>query len=438
MRLHRLVKVVPVLLFLERKSHMVNSTPSPAPKYRHYRPKDLAVVRLNGKDIYLGKHDSPESWEKYYRLVAEWLSAGRPAPKSPIPAEARQSVPPSISVNEMLLSYWQHVTAYYRDGDRPSKEVSCLKYALRPLKSLYGTTPAKDFGPKSLKAVRQHMIGQDICRNQINARVYRIRRAFRWAVSEELIPASVYESLRTVTGLQRGRSAARESDPVKPVPLEHVQAVLPFVSPQISAMIRLQLVTGMRAGEVVIMRPGDIEKAGDTWIYRPSDHKTQYLGVEKLVPLGPQAQDLLRGFLDRPDDAFMFSPAESAGWRSEQRVEHRDPNRKTPIYPSELRARERRKQAKKQETPKRPLRDRYDVDSYRRAVTYGIEKAARNGVEVPHWHPHQLRHTRATEIRKQYGIEGAQVALGHQSADVTQIYAERNLALAMRIARETG
>ena len=134
----------------------------------------------------------------------------------------------------------------------------------------------------------------------------------------------------------------------------------------------------------------------------------------------------------------MFSPRETAAWRSEQRVEKRDPNRKTPVYPSELRARERRKQAKQQVASKRPLRDRYDVDSYRRAITYGIKKAGQAGIEIPHWHPHQLRHTRATEIRKQYGIEGAQVALGHQSADVTQVYAERNLALAMRIAQETG
>ena len=237
---------------------MAHSTTSPAPKYRHYRPKGLAVVRLSGRDIYLGKYDSPESWEKYHRLIAEWLSSGRTAPRLPICDDSSETVLSDISINELLLAYWQHVTAYYRNGDRPSKEVSCLKYALRPLKSLYGTTLAKEFGPKSLKALRQHMIEQDICRNQINARVCRIRRAFRWAVSEELIPASVYESLKTVAGLQRGRSEARESDPVKPVPVGDVQAVLPFVSPQVGAMIQLQLVTGMRAGEVVIMRPADI------------------------------------------------------------------------------------------------------------------------------------------------------------------------------------
>ncbi len=46
------------------------------PKYRHYRPKDLGVVRLDGRDIYLGAFNSPESWEKYHRLIAEWLNCG--------------------------------------------------------------------------------------------------------------------------------------------------------------------------------------------------------------------------------------------------------------------------------------------------------------------------------------------------------------------------
>ena len=56
------------------------------PKYRHYKPKDLAVVRIDGKDHYLGRYDSAESWEKYHRLVAEWLSrpSGAPPP-SPAP-----------------------------------------------------------------------------------------------------------------------------------------------------------------------------------------------------------------------------------------------------------------------------------------------------------------------------------------------------------------
>lgn len=58
--------------------------------------------------------------------------------------------------------------------------------------------------------------------------------------------------------------------------------------------------------------------------------------------------------------------------------------------------------------------------------------------QIPHWFPLQLRHSRATEVRKAFGLEGAQVALGHANASVTEVYAERNLGLAIEIAKRTG
>jgi integrase len=58
--------------------------------------------------------------------------------------------------------------------------------------------------------------------------------------------------------------------------------------------------------------------------------------------------------------------------------------------------------------------------------------------QIPEWSPNQLRHTTATEIRRAFGLEAAQVALGHAAADVTQIYAEKNLALASEVMRKIG
>jgi site-specific recombinase XerC len=54
------------------------------------------------------------------------------------------------------------------------------------------------------------------------------------------------------------------------------------------------------------------------------------------------------------------------------------------------------------------------------------------------WNPHQLRHTRATAIRKEFGIEAAQVVLGHADCKVTQVYAERDFELAARVMKEIG
>ena len=86
-------------------------------------------------------------------------------------------------------------------------------------------------------------------------------------------------------------------------------------------MIMLQRLSGMRAGEMVIMRPCDIDTSGDIWIYEPSDHKGRWRGHRKQIPLGPEAQRILQPFLNRDPQAFLFSPQEAEAWR----LEHRPP-----------------------------------------------------------------------------------------------------------------
>ena len=231
---------------------------------------------------------------------------------------------------------------------------------------------------------------------------------------------------------------ARETEPVRPVPDLHVAIVLPFVSPVVAAMVKLQRLSGMRAGEIVLMRPCDIDTSGDIWIYEPSDHKGRWRGHRKQVPLGPEAQKILQPFLNRDPQAFLFSPRKpklgvwSIGPLPRPGAE--DENLSLRIERRQKLKGARRKQRK----PKRPKRDRYDTNSFRRAIEYGLKKAKKAGFVVPHWHPHQLRHNRGTEVRRKYGIEAAQVALGHARADVTEVYAEKNLEQARHIAKEMG
>ena len=282
------------------------------------------------------------------------------------------------------------------------------------------------------------MIESGLSRGVINNRIGRIKRMFKWAVAEELVPSSVYHGLQAVAGLSFGRTSARETEPVRPVPDLYVAAVLPFVSPHVAAMIKLQRLTGMRPGELVIMRPCDIDTSGDIWIYEPFDHKGRWRGHRSRFRWGPRPSESCEPFLNRDPQAFLFSPAEAERWRLENRPPYHGRQRKTPLYPSELRRRQKLKEARRRQKPKRPKGDRYDTNSYRRAIDYGLQKAKKAGFVIPHWHPHQLRHNRGTEVRRKYGIEAAQVALGHARADVTQVYAEKNMELAVRIAKEMG
>ena len=70
------------------------------PSYRQRKPKNLGVVRINGHDEYLGPYDSDESWEKYHRLVAEWLSNPQ---KEPERAKETDSSDGPFTVKELIF-----------------------------------------------------------------------------------------------------------------------------------------------------------------------------------------------------------------------------------------------------------------------------------------------------------------------------------------------
>ena len=192
-------------------------------------------------------------------------------------------------------------------------------------------------------------------------------------------------------------------------------------------MIRLLRLTGMRPSEVTQLQMSDIDTSGEIWLFEPSQHKNRWRGHRRIIPLGPKAQALIKPFAELQTIGFLFSPSAA----EERRNSLRRKARVTSMTPSQAKR-------KPKAHPKRPKRDHYDVDSFRRAITYGIKKAGKAGVKIPHWFPYQLRHSRATEVRRLHGIEGAQVSLGHARVDVTEIYAEKNLELALAIAREAS
>jgi integrase len=414
------------------------------PSYRHHKPSGQAVVTLSGRDIYLGKYNSAASRAEYNRLVSEWMAHGGRLP---------QNQASDLTVTELVAAFWKFAQLYYRAPDgRPTSEVANYKTLLRRLKVLYGRTRAADFGPLSLKALRQGLIDHGLARRTINQAVNRIRHVFKWGVENQLVEPGVFHGLQAVAGLRFGRSGAKETAPVKPVPAVFVDAVLSSVSPQVAVMIQLQCITGMRSGEVTIMRACDINTSGRVWVYTPERHKTAWHGHDRHVYLGPKAQGLIKPFLKADLQAYLFSPAEAEVERNEARFGVFSAGRKTPVFPSELKVRERRRASRKGTARKRPWREHYDTASYLRAVTRGIESANKarlaearsKGIDadrvdlVPHWHPHQLRHNAATALRREHGIEVARIILGHRSAAITEVYAEVDHARAIDVMGRIG
>jgi integrase len=301
------------------------------------------------------------------------------------------------------------------------------------------------------------MIDSGWTRKTINKQVGRVQRIFRWGVSKELIEPGTYQRLKALDGLRQGRTRAKDRGPVMPVVDDVVDATLEHLGPIVGDMVRLQRLTGCRPDEVCGIRPCDVSRSADVWVYRPESHKTQHHGRERLVFIGPKAQAILAPYLLRETTAYCFTPAEA----EEQFRRAKSLTRRTPLSCGN------RSGSKVVRHPQRRPGDRYDANSYRRAIHRACDAAfippellrrkagetkqtwlarltdkqrheLRTWQSSHRWSPNRLRHAAATEIRSRFGLEAAQVTLGHAAADVTQIYAERDMTLAVRVAREVG
>lgn len=408
------------------------------PSLGHHKPTGQAYVRLNGQMLYLGPWGRPDTTQRYLREIAEWIARGRQLKVSPH----------EITVMELCAAYSEHAQSYYLKPDgAPTSELQRINMALRGLKGMYGDMPAAQFGPNALRALRESWVNKEIesknthvkkrlSRKTVNDYAAEVKRCFKWGVSHELIPGTVYHALAALEGLRQGRSEARETAPVKPVLQKYIDAAKKHTSRQVAALIDLQLLTAARSGELLGLRPIDFDTSGKVWRATIRDHKTAYYGKERVLYFGPKAQALVKDFMgDRPLDACLFSPREAETERYANAKDHRH-------------------QEVEQPKTERRLRDRYTPDTYRQAIEYACRNAAKEAAKAAGkegdteylkdlvkkylWTPHRLRHNAATEIRRQYGLEAAQVMLGHARADVTQIYAEINSHKALEIAAQMG
>jgi len=240
------------------------------PKYCHHKASGQGFAILNGKQVYFGEYGTPESQQAYDEAIAKWR-------------ELHATPNQTTTIGQLAVLYIeQHATDYYSPG-----ELVNYKCALKVMVGLFRTTRVCDFGPKKLKAVQDALVKKHV-RIQVNNSLSRIKRMFEWGVAQEIDPATTFVALKTVKNLKRGRSKAKEGQPVLPVPQEHLDATIPQLTPPVAAMVRLQLLTGMRPGEVLKMTAGDIDTTGEVWIYKPSTHKNAWRGKKRLIPIGPR------------------------------------------------------------------------------------------------------------------------------------------------------
>lgn len=356
------------------------------PKIYLHKPTGRARVRLLGRDWYLGPWGSPQAQAEYARLLAEY-QAGRLA----VPGTK-----PALLVADVVAMWWEEVAGKYSARGR---EANHFRASLQPLLALYATLPAAEFSSLRLEDLRGAMTRGDWpggpalqvpprqgwCRNTCNRRCGRIKTVWRWAERRGHVPPGSWSNLCALPAIAINDASVRHTKRRRACTREELDLVMAECNRAVRAMLLLMWHTGMRCGEVRIMKGEDLEQRPQgPWIYRPREHKNDWRGQSRLVYLGPAARAVILPFL-------LESPA-------------------GPLF--------------------RPQR-RGDGPHFAATTFSQAVRRASLDAGVPGFTAYQLRHAAKARFTRELGLDGARAALGQKSIGTTNDYAE---ALDMTLA----
>lgn len=338
----------------------------------------LFAKDLNGQQRWFGHTDDPGSRQKYADFIGEIQQGGTTTAAKQVPGNR-----PSKSVNELCIKFLtDHATRYKTEDGKPSAEVDCFKSAISHLRTLFGETPANDFGPLRLRAVRESMVNAGWSRQWINKQVQRIRLIFNIGQSFEMVDKVVALSLKDVPALIPGETTAHETEPRKSVPEADLAKVRKILQERHRDVFDLLLLTGARPGEIIGLTTGAIERTEDVWRAELKRHKTSRIGKSRTIYFNHAAQLILRKYLTT--------------------------NRAEKLFPFQ-----------------------------RKEYSSTIQRACKRA-EVTPFTPHALRHTVATRLADEVGTEGAQRLLGHATKAMTEHYSKAAERVAIKAAQHLG
>lgn len=340
------------------------------PTYRLWKTRGQGYTVHQGRRTYFpGPYGSDESLEAFRRFC-------------------RSLEPSSVTLEDLAHSYLEHCGRVFGKETRTS--TGNARDAIREVLEVHQDLRASDFSPKRLKAVLDAMVAKGLARATINTRLGWVRAWIRWAVSEELVPVTVLQSLQTVRGVPRWRGVAPEPKDRSGLVWTDVEGLLGDLPDSVRAMVLFQWWTGARSGNVVRARPEEFSEGPDgLLVWTPKTHKTEWRGKSLTVFVGPRCRAEVGSWLKKGPWCFPTGSRRGLG--------------------------------------------RYTVQSYRRAI---VRAQKRTGGKL--WTPHQLRHARAQLVRDSLGIEAAQAVLGHAHLSATALYAAKVLQEGRRAALAMG
>lgn len=343
--------------------------------------KGRFYTRVDGEFVSLGRNLTAAK-ARYAEILARVARGESFSRETAPPVESAAPVWPSIA--EVCLAFVVDATERYRHPKtgRPTAELDCHKSAIKPLREMFGELTVDQFGPSKLRLVREQFIAKGWSRGFVNKSTNRLRHVVKWAVGRELCPPHVLAALQAVEPLLPGRSAARETTKRQAVDQAHLDAVREKLEGVYRDIFDLLLLTGCRPSELLSLTSGAIDHSGPVWVATIDDHKNAWRGLERKLHFGPKGQLILRKHLSAKPSAPLF-----------------------------------------------PL--------HRETITRVIRRACLEA-NVPPFTAYSLRHTVATAVRDELGIEAAQGLLGHAAPQMTAHYSSKLDRLAESVAAKIG
>lgn len=363
----------------------------------------------NGKYHHFGDAGTPEAERAYREFVAQYAINPNVSP---------QSCDLTVLFGDFLSS---------SDGPTTKEGKNRYRMLAKRLGEL-GLRPAYQVSAEDVKLWARSLsqekkpdgLTAKFTRDSILRMLANLKKVYKHAVTTKKLTRDQADPILLIETLPINE--ARKKQRRMPVPRADVEATLAFLTPTVAAMVRLQLMTGMRPSELFLMKPDevyttgvvvaggmarDLDKLG-LWAYIPDEHKTAHHGHSWAILLNAKCQELLRPRLGRDKDDYLFKPVESVA--ESKRITDLD--------------------FKRSRVGARQYNTRYTRQSYAQSVERAAKKA-----NVPHWTPYQIRHLVAQELQLNYGLEYARAVLRQKTISVTANYAGWDFKRAEEVAK---
>ena len=417
---------------MARKIRIPDCRPLPARK--NVFCADFAVSGGRYQRVCYSTTDKATAHERHGWLVDAWLATGRKSLPSPTayPWKSAVVAPAFVDVRLIVARYIKQQRADARQTDGSLRDRYNLLAAMNVLRDALKTKNMLALWAGDVEAVARAMIRKKWAYATIRDRLRHVRQAIQQCVKQGVLPMAALAHLTLVAKVKKSTPGIARRRKVRPVADDVVDATRPHLNRHVCGIVDVLRWTGARPSEICSLRVCDLVRTGPVWTCVLDAHKMAHRetadGSERQRELffGPRAQAALAPFLAgrRRLDAFIFDPRDAEA----ERRARLHAERKTSIGDGNTIGSNRK------ERPLVTIGERYTAGTLRRAIQRVCKAQT-----IDAWHPYQLRHSAATRIRREAGIEAAALALGHDDAALTAaVYAVADRGQALDVMARVG